>query len=159
MLLCPASLGGHRIAPDFCIHCQTIQQGNHQSEWGCVSWGRTVCSYLVSVSIFKSHLNKLLMYSCMPFMHLLKKWHACWNKLIKREQSEVQEGYKMTYEDRWGQERLLPSYLHHDHPRATAIRITTLILVLIGGEMSPQRSLKPRVSAHTWSHVNRDIQG
>lgn len=83
------------------------------------------------------------------------------SKQVNRKGAKWSSGgiKKMTYEDRWGQERLLPSYLYHDHRGSTAIRITTLILALIGGEMSPQRSLKPRVSGPIWSHTDRDIQG
>lgn len=59
----------------------------------------------------------------------------------------------------FGQERLLPSCLHHDHPGATALKTATVFLALIRGEMPPQRSVKSRVSGPIWSHTNRDIHG
>lgn len=73
--------------------------------------------------------------------------------------SKTQGGKQMTYEDRRRQERLLPSYLHHDHPGATALRTATLFLAVIGGGMPPQRSVKSRVSGPIWSHTNGDTQG
>ena len=44
----------------------------------------------------------------------------------------------MTYEERRGQEELLPSSLHHDHPGAAAPGAHSVFLALIGGEMPPR---------------------
>lgn len=43
----------------------------------------------------------------------------------------------MTYEENGGQEKLLPSPLHHDHPGAASLGTASVFLALIGGEMSP----------------------
>lgn len=56
----------------------------------------------------------------------------------------------MTYEERGGQEKLLPSSLHHDHPGAPTLGADAVFLALIGGEMpprGPQGSLGSREGA------------
>ncbi len=48
------------------------------------------------------------------------------------------DGWRMTYEERGGQEKLFPFSLHREHPGTVALRAVTVFLGLIGGEMPPR---------------------
>lgn len=54
--------------------------------------------------------------------------------------------YKRVKKKLLGKERLLLSYLHHDHAGATALTTARVFLAPIRGEMPPQRSGKSRVA-------------
>lgn len=71
-------------------------------------------------------------------------WETDWERARERA------GWQMTYEERGGQEKLLPSSFHHDHPGGAALRTVAVFLALIGGEMpprGPQGSLRSREGA------------
>lgn len=113
--------------------------------WSCLL---SVKMTLVAPSVSKFSMSLL----CLPwekwrafmFLHLPEKFSirdkipgeiSCESEWAPTQE---REGWRMTYEERGGQEKLLPSSLHHDHLGAAAPRAVAIFLALIGGEMPPQ---------------------